>query len=503
MFSGFSQEIRRLNGCRFQEVNCMNIPFVVKITGVFLSFLGVAMLIPAGVDFIGHDPDWKVFALSGLYTVVSGMILYFPNRSQAALLNIRESYLLIFLSWVFISIFGAVPFYFCDQNISMVDAFFETVSGLTTTGATIFSGLDNMPPGILIWRAILQWTGGIGVIVLAVGILPFLGVGGMRMFRIESSDQSEKPVPRIKKILQGIMGIYIGLTIICTIAYYFAGMTGFEAWAHSLTTVSTGGFSTKDASMGYFPSPVIHWIAIIFMILGSLPFVLYFQAIRGKFSDLFRDEQVRYFLAFLGISTVGLTLYVWQTGKESLGDTFNHVMFHVTSIVTTTGFTTTDYSVWGTMAFETFFLLTFVGGCSGSTSGGIKFFRFQIIFKLIRMRFRQLINPTLVASPKFNQEVVTQEIRESVTIFFCFYIFVACGLALALSALNLDFITSVSAAATTIGNVGPGLGDIIGPAGNFQSLPDSAKWILCFGMLAGRLELYPILMIFTIRYWDY
>lgn len=481
----------------------MNIPFVVKITGVFLSFLGVAMLIPAGVDFMGQDPDWKVFALSGLYTVVSGMILYFPNRSQATLLNIRESYLLISLSWVFISLFGAVPFYFCNQNISMVDAFFETVSGLTTTGATIFSGLDNMPPGILIWRAILQWTGGIGIIVLAVGILPFLGVGGMRIFRIESSDQSEKPVPRIKTITQGIIWIYIGLTVICAIAYYFAGMTWFEAWAHSLTTISTGGFSTSDASLGYFSSPVIHWIAIIFMILGSLPFVLYFQAIRGKLSDLFLDEQVRHFLTFLGISTVGLTLWVWQTGKESLGDTFSYVMFHVTSIVTTTGFTTTDYSVWGTMAFQTFFLLLVVGGCSGSTSSGIKIFRFQIIFKLIRIRFHQLINPTLVTSPKFNQEVVTHEIRESVLIFFCFYIFVACGIALALSAFNLDLITSASAAATTIANVGPGLGDIIGPAGNFQSLPDSAKWILCFGMLAGRLELYPILMIFTIRYWDY
>ncbi len=481
----------------------MNFLFVFKVVGIFVSVLGVAMFVPAAIDFNAHNPDWKVFFISGSGTIASGLLLYFLNRQEETSLNIRESYLLTFISWASVSAFGAIPFYLSNQDISLVNAFFETVSGLTTTGSTIFSGLDGLPPGILFWRAILQWIGGIGIIVLAIGILPFLGVGGMRMFHTESSDQSEKPVPRTKNVIQGIIGIYVALTIFCTVAYYFAGMTGFEAWAHSFATLSTGGFSTSDASMGHFSNPIIHWIAILFMILGSLPYILFFQAVRGKVSELIKDDQVRFFLAFLSISTLVLTLWLWQTGKESLGDAFSHVVFHVTSIVTTTGFTTTDYSVWGTMAFETFFFFMFIGGCSGSTSSGIKIFRFQVMFKLIRLRFIHLINPNVVVSPKFNGQVITHEIRESVMAFFSFYIFITCAIALMLSALDLDFITSVSAAATTIANVGPGLGNIIGPAGNFQSFPDSAKWILCFAMLAGRLELFTILIIFTPRFWRY
>lgn len=479
----------------------MNFRYVLKIIGGLLIALGITMAVPALIDFYSNHPNWPVFSLCALATLIAGLTLYLTAPGENAPLNIFDSYLLTFISWLLISIFGALPLFFSQESLSWTDAFFESVSGLTTTGATIFTGIDSLPPGILMWRSILQWIGGIGIVVLAISLLPSLGTGVGRIFHMESSDQSEQPAPRMKSFIQALVQIYTLLTLLCALGYYLTGMSPFEAVAHSLTTLSTGGFSTSDASFGHFTNPGTHWVAIVFMVLGSLPYLLYYRAARGNWEDLVKDDQVRFFLAFLGISTAILTLSVWQQDNEPPFEAFQHVLFHVTSIVTTTGYTTTDYSVWGTLAFETFFLFLFVGGCSGSTASGIKMFRFQIILRMIQIRFKQLLHPHVIVTPKFNGKSIEGETREAVALFFCLYIFFSCAVALSLSTLGLDFITSASAAATAITNVGPGLGSIVGPVGNFQPLPDTAKWILSFAMLAGRLELFTVFIIFTPAFW--
>lgn len=479
-----------------------NFLFILLINGLILSLFGVVMLLSSWVDLVTQDPNWITFIKSGGVSLATGMVFYIAGRKHRdTFLGARDSYLLTFLSWIFISIFGAMPFYFSELQPSLTDSIFESISGLTTTGSTIFSGLDEMPKGILLWRSILQWIGGIGIIVLAIGFLPVLGTGGLRLFHTESSDQTQKPVPRMITLVRSITLIYIFLTVSCAAAYYLAGMTPFEAVAHAMTTLSTGGFSTSDASLGHFDSTIIHWIAIVFMILGSLPYVLYFKALNHNTASLYNDDQVRFFLRFLAISTVSLTLWLWGTDRESLWDAFNHVAFHITSIVTTTGFTTADYSAWGELAFAVFFFFLFIGGCFGSTSSGIKVFRFQVIFKLIQLQFRRLLNPHGIFTAKFNNNAISVEAREAVTSFFGFYILFTCVIAILLSFAGLDFVTSASGAATAVANVGPGLGNMIGPLGNFQPLPDFAKWVLCFAMLAGRLELFTILVVFAPSFW--
>ena len=481
----------------------MNSRYVLKIIGGLLIALGITMAVPALIDFYSNHPNWPVFSLCGLATLVFGLVLYFSAANAPSSLSISDAYLLTFLSWLLISIFGALPLFLSQENLSWTDAFFESVSVLTTTGATIFTGIDSLPPGILMWRSILQWIGGIGVIVLAISLLPALDSGAGRIFHMESSDQSEKPSPRMKPFIQALVQIYTLLTLLCALGYYLTEMSPFEAVAHSLTTLSTGGFSTSDASFGHFTNPGTYWVAIVFMVLGSLPYLLYYQAARGNWEDLVKDDQVRFFLAFLGISTAILTLSVWPQGNESLFDALQQVLFHITSIVTTTGYTAIDYSIWGTLAFETFFLFLFVGGCSGSTAGGIKMFRFQIILRMIQVQFKRLLHPHVIVTPKFNGKPVEADMREVVTLFFCLYIFFTCAVTLCLSTLGLDFITSASAAATAITNVGPGLGSIVGPVGNFQPLPDTAKWLLSFAMLAGRLELFTVFIIFTPTFWKH
>ncbi|KMP10299.1 hypothetical protein UZ36_08035 [Candidatus Nitromaritima sp. SCGC AAA799-C22] len=480
----------------------MNFRYIFYIVGIFLILLGLAMFAPATIDFVSDSSDWKSFVGAGTFTIVIGFCLYFINRGEIIDLQVRDCFLITSVSWLLIGTFAAIPLFLSKLGLSYTDAFFETIAGLTTTGSTIFSGLDNLPRGILLWRGLLQWIGGIGIIMLATSIMPFLGVGGMRLFYTESSTQSTNIMLRIKKVAQFIAMIYFGLTLICAMAYYFSGMSLFEASIHSMTTLSTGGFSTSDASLGHFSNPAIHRIAILFMILGSLPFLLYIRALQGHSNELWKDEQIRFYFGFLLATIFILTIWLWGTGEEPFFEVLDHVAFHVTSIVTTTGFTTTDYSVWGTLAFEMFFFLLFIGGCSGSTASGIKIFRFLVIYKLIQIKMKRLLNPRIVIFPKFNDNTISESAKDSVMAFFGCYVFFTCGLILMLSTLGLDFITSASAAVTAIANVGPGLGDIIGPSGNFQSLPDSAKWLLSFGMLAGRLELFTILIMFSPRFWQ-
>ena len=477
---------------------------LVRLLGGMLLALAAAMLLPAAVDAFAGHPDWWAFVLSSAVTFACGGGLRYAVRHRiAAGLNLRQAFLLTPLSWLVICVFAATPLYFSESaplRNSYTNAFFETMSGLTATGATVIVGLDTAPPGVLLWRALLQWMGGIGIVAMAIAILPTLGVGGMQLFRTESSDRSEKVMPRVREIATAIGLIYVALTAACGVAYWIAGMTPFDAVAHALTTVSTAGYSTSDASLGKWDNPAIHWIAILFMISGALPFVLYLRLVRGD-RDALRSSQVRTFLLFCAVVSAALAAWLVLTGRYGWADAVRHAAFNVVSVVTTTGFATTDYSQWGNVVVGLFFALAFVGGCTGSTSGGIKIFRFEVMARLLRSYFLHLLYPRGVFPTVYAGRELPQEVVTSVVVFFTVY-FVSYGaLTIILMALDLDFLTSASAAVAALSNVGPGLGDIVGPAGNFARVPDIVKWLLCFAMLLGRLELFTVLILFMPRFW--
>lgn len=469
--------------------------------GILLTTLAAGMCVPAIADLIAGHGDWRVFAGAAGLNAFLGVTMVLTMRGGEARISTRQAFLLTTLSWVVIAVAGALPFAFADLNLSFTDAVFEAMSGITTTGATVLTGLDKAPPGILLWRALLQWFGGIGIIVMAVAILPQLQVGGMQLFRMESSDQSEKVMPRIAQITTAIALIYVGLTTLCAALYWIAGMSGFEAIAHSMTTIATGGFSTRDGSVGFFRSAAIDWIAVVFMILGALPFVLYLQTVRGNLVPIFRDSQVRWFLI---IAATAIALMVtWRTLVNGVhfGEAARFVSFNAVSIMTGTGYSTTDFGLWGAFPVALFFFLMFVGGCAGSTTCGLKVFRLQVLYANTVAQIGKLIQPHGVFIPHFNRKPIPQSASESVLSFFFLYILSFGALAMGLGWMGLDFITAVSGAASAIANVGPGLGAVIGPGGTYAPLPDAAKWLLSFGMLLGRLELFTVLVLFTPAFW--
>lgn len=474
---------------------------VFLIIGSLLSVLACGMALPAMVDLASDNEDWHVFGAAGIATLFVGVSLILMNRAGGTRLNLRQAFLLTTTSWIFIGAFAALPFVFASLNLSYADAFFEAMSGLTTTGGTVIIGLDNAPPGILLWRALLQWMGGIGIIAMAVAVFPMLRVGGMQLFRLESSDKSEKVLPRAAQIASGIALIYVTLTVTCASLYWIGGMTALEAVANGMSTLATGGFATADASFARFDSVFIELVAIVFMMLGGMTFVLFLRVHQGEWRAPFRDLQTQwYFGLFLGF-TVAITLWHWLVNGAAFGFSLRHSAFNVASILTTTGFASTDYSLWGPFPVVLFFLLTFVGGCSGSTSGGIKVFRFQILFEIGRAYMRHAVAPSGVFVPKYNRRQITESVMQSLLAFIALYFVSWAVISAALALCGLDPITSMSGAATALGNVGPGLGDIIGPAGTFAPLPDSAKWILSFAMLLGRLELVTVLVLLTRGFW--
>jgi trk system potassium uptake protein TrkH len=458
------------------------------------------MVFPALADLSVGNKDWQVFAAAAVVTVFASGALLFSNRGPIEL-GLRQAFALTTLCWVTLSAFGALPLMLSDLRLGGADAFFESISGLTTTGSTVLVGLDHLPPGILLWRALLQWIGGIGIIIMGIAILPFLQVGGMQLFRAESSDRSDKPLPRIRQVAHGIALTYVLLTFWCAVLYWSAGMTGFDALTHAMTTLSTGGYSTSDGSIGHFNSPTIDWIAIVFMLAGAIPFVLYVRMFHREPLVIFKNSQVRAFLVFLTSLVVALTAWLYITQPIAVGDALRLVAFNVVSIVTTTGYATTDYSLWGSTAVIVFLAITVIGGCTGSTAGGIKIMRFEIMILSARMQANRLIHPHRSAALTYNRAPVTSDVQISVAVFSTvFFMSIALGTA-ALSALGLDLLTSLSAAATAVANVGPGLGETIGPAGNFASLPDTAKWLLAIGMLLGRLELFTVLILLHPGFW--
>ena len=466
-----------------------------------MSTLALAMCIPAIADAAAGNPDWQVFAGSATLTLFIGVMLMLTMRSTIRHLTLHQAFVLTTLCWIVTPTFTALPFSFADLGLSYTDAFFEAMSGVTTTGATVITGLDTAPPGILLWRAILQWLGGIGIIAMAIAVLPMLRVGGMQLFHMESSDTSEKVLPRTAQITAWIAVIYLALTLLCALAFWLAGMGGFDAWTHAMTTIATGGFSTHDGSIGHFASPVIEAIATIFMLAGALPFVLYLRFIRGQRRAFFTDSQVRLF-ALLVFATVAATTLYLAVGLELHSvSAFRLAAFNVVSMMTGTGYATADFSQWGNFAIVLLFFVMFTGGCAGSTTCGLKVFRLQVLAGTAITQIRQLTQPHGVFITYYNGKPVPESAVDSVMSFFVLYVACFATLAVALGLTGMDFLSAASGAASAIANVGPGLGPVIGPAGTYAPLEDSAKWILAGGMLLGRLELFTVLVLLAPAFW--
>ncbi|MFA0439653.1 potassium transporter TrkH [Vibrio sp. 10N.286.49.C2] len=478
-------------------VNARPVLFVI---GLVLSKLALFMYVPTLVAFFTGTAGFLDFGLAVIITHLAAFICLSIGRTKTFHLSVRDMFLITSLVWIIASAFAALPFVFIN-HISFTDAYFETMSGITTTGSTVLSGLDTMAPSILLWRSILQWLGGIGFIVMAVAILPVLNVGGMRLFQTESSDWSDKSSPRAKTVAKNIVLVYLVLTILCLIGYLATGMSFFDAINHAFTTLSTGGYSTSDGSMNHFTNGA-HWVGTVFMFLGGLPFLLFVAALsKRSVRVLINDAQVRGFTyLFLTSSTL---VALWLTLKDgyAISDAFRVAMFNIVSVVTTTGFGLEDFTAWGALPSVVFAFMMMAGACSGSTSGGIKIFRFQIAITLLNKQMMKLIHPSGVFVQRYNHRQVNDDIVRSVVAFVLMFFATIMVLAAGLSAMGLDPVTSISGAITAVANVGPGMGDIIGPTGNFAPLPDAAKWLLSLGMLMGRLEILTLLVLFFPAFW--
>ena len=469
--------------------------------GVLLAILGIFMLIPFFIQFLYNDKN-NGFLSSSSINVFIGILLILTNIQEDKKLNLQQAFLLTVLSWLSIAFFGSLPFMLSDLNLTFVDSFFESMSGITTTGSTIITNLDSAPKNILIWRAILQWLGGIGIIVMAITILPLLNVGGMQLFRMESSDTAEKILPKTREISLLIAIIYLGLTLVCGLAYWLAGMNTFDSIAHSMTTIATGGFSTYSNSIGHFQNPKIEIVSIIFIVLGSLPFLAYLKFAKGDKKIFFKDVQIKGLIYLLLVCVFLMFLYLLFNNHElSFLENLRISTFNVVSILSGTGYVTSDFSLWGKFPLIFFLFLMFIGGCAGSTTCGIKIFRFQILGIFVSNQIKRLLYPRGIFSMKYNNEKISNTFIYSIITFIFLYFFIFFILAAVLSLNGLDFVTALSGAASAISNVGPGLGDVIGPNGNYSNLPNFSKLSLSLGMLLGRLELFAVLVLFFPSFW--
>lgn len=471
------------------------------VVGLLIALLGAAMLLPLLIDITEGRGHWPTFAQSALITIFSGSMLALSCANAVGeRLSIQQTFLITVGVWLALPIFGALPFVMGATESRFVDAFFEAMSGLTTTGSTVLSGLDALPKGLLMWRGILQWLGGIGIIVVAMVFLPELRVGGMQIFRAEAFDTMGKILPRASQIAAQISVIYIGITVACILSYVLVGMNFFDATVHALTTVSTGGFSNYDASFGAF-SGAAEYVAAVFMILAALPFVRYVQLINGNGKALFSDVQVRGFITVIvclvGVTTITL-LHIFPHHWEQA---FREALFNITSIISGTGYASVDYMRWGSFLITIFFFIGLIGGCAGSTACSVKIFRYQLLIASIRSQIQRTRSPHGIFTPRYDGRPVGDDVLNSVMSFFMFFTLSLGLLSVLLAMTGLDFTTSVSGAASALANIGPGLGDIIGPAGNFSSLNDTAKWLLATAMLVGRLEVVAVYVILTVRFW--
>ena len=462
------------------------------------ALLGGLMLFPAVADFLAGNPDWQVFAVSAAAILFTGGLVYSAMRKLKTELELRQIFIFVPLVWFMACVIGAIPLFLSGLDLSLTDAFFESASGFTTTGSTVLTGLDHLPPGILLWRSMVQWIGGLGVVVMGLVLLPSMRSGGQQLFLLESSDRSEKPFAHARLFAERIAMVYLLLTLACAISYWMLGMSLFDAFNHAMTTVSTGGYSTSDGSMGSFGTTAILLTATVFMFLGGLPFIFLIRLAAGRFE---KEVQIGYFIAMIAGAALAVLVTLILAGEPASGKQIVHVLFNVVSIITTTGYASEDYLTWGPAAIAVFFFLTFVGGCSGSTSGGYKQFRFVIVRQVIADSLAKTFRPHQVSRLKYGDRILDSEVVTSVMIFSFLYGGTFIIFAIIYGVLGLDFETAISGSATAIANVGPGIGSIIGPAGNFSTLSDPIKWMLCFEMIVGRLEIMSVYVLLVPSFW--
>ena len=477
-----------------------NYKTVFFVLGILLIILGFFMMVPVIVQLIFDQFD-GTFIYSSAITIFMGILFLLSNLDQDKKLNVQQAFLLTSLSWTSIAIFGSLPFIFSNLELTFSDAFFESMSGITTTGSTIMQDLNSAPKAILIWRSLLQWLGGIGIVVMAITVMPLLNIGGMQLFKLDSGDTTEKILPKTREIAFNIFSIYCFLSIICAISYFFAGMNFFDSIAHAMTTIATGGFSTYNESIGYFQNPKIEITSIIFIILGSIPFLAYLKYLEGNKKIFFQDIQIRGLIYICIISIIIMTLYLFINDQENFLSNLRISAFNVVSILSGTGYVTADFDIWGKFSLVFFLILMFIGGCAGSTACGIKIFRIQILWLFIVNQIKKSIYPRGVFPLSYNKGKIGKRFISSIISFIFLYFLIFFLAAMLLSLTGLDFVTSFSGAATAISNVGPGLGEIIGPSGNFNELSNIAKWILSFSMLLGRLEIFALLILFFPGFW--
>ncbi|MGK2871711.1 MAG: TrkH family potassium uptake protein [Alphaproteobacteria bacterium] len=476
------------------------------VVGYMLIALGTSMTMPALVDFASDNRDWLGFVRAAALTIFTGLALALAGRAPAGRslpgLSLRQAFLLTSLSWIMISVFAALPFIFVAAELSVPDAIFEAVSGFTTTGSTVITGLDTIDPGTLLWRGLLQWAGGVGIVVTAIAVMPLLQVGGMQLFHMESSDRSdEKFLPRMTQVARTTGLIYLGLSLACALSYWAGGMSAFEAIVHMMATVSTGGFSTSDQSFANWNSVTLDVTAIVFMFLGALPIMLFWPAVHGKPMVLFGNSQVRAFFMITTAIIVILTVFQWASGLHGGWQSLRYAAFSTVSMITSTGFMNTDYGLWGPFATILFICVMLLGGCSGSTAGGVKIFRVQVLYLAMVSQIRRVLYPNGVYSARYNNRPLPDATISSVTGFLFLYLLTFAGSGLILATLGLDMTTAFSAAAAMLGNSGPGMGPIVGPAGNYSTLSPPQIWVLTLTMLLGRLELLTVYVLFLPRFW--
>lgn len=473
---------------------------ILFINGVLLTILSLSMTLPMLADFYFGYEDWKVFFTCIIITAFFGGAMILSNTGGGFSLSIREAFILAVSSWVILPIFAALPFWLSSLNMTWTGSFFESMSSLTTTGATVLTDLEKVPAGILLWRALLQWLGGIGMIVLSVSLLPFLNIGGMQIFRREYAD-TEKIFSRTLQLLTSLFMLYLAFSVTCALLYMATGMQVFDAIVLSMSTISTGGFSTFTYSFAAIDNPATEAVAIVFMLMGCLPFVLYIKAVRGNPGSIFRDTQVRWFLSGVVLSVLAIAFSLYSQGLYDWPQALHTATFHTVSLMTGTGFFYEDYSLWGGFCLTLMFFLIAVGGCSGSSTSGIKIFRFQILYSVVKVQLYRLIYPHGVFLPHYNRKPMPPDVAVSVMSFLCVYALSFAVIALLLSLTGLDLITALSATLGCLANLGTGFGATVGPHGSYAPLNDFALWALCFAMLLGRLEMFTVLVIFTPYFW--
>lgn len=485
-----------------QALSVLNLRPVAATLGILLAILGLSMLLPALVDIAAGSGGQGAFIGGAAITIFVGVLLWMSGRSSGVQkLDLRQAFLLTSSVWVVLTLFAALPLMWGHSQLSFTKAMFEAMSGLTTTGASVMSGLDAQPPGILLWRALLHWFGGIGIIAIAIAVLPVLSIGGMQLFRTESSDKSEKLLPRAGAIAKGLITAYVLLTALCAVSFAAAGLGAFDAVTLAMSTLSSGGFANSDYSLMVFKNPAVDYVAIVFMLVAALPFPLYVRALNGDVRRLFTNSEVRVFFAIVALFTAASFLQQTFQGIASGETAFRGALFTVASLISTTGFMAVDYTNWGALSNAIFFVLMFAGGCTGSTAGGLKAMRIAITSKAIRQHFKRIAFRHGVFPLRYGGAPVADDVVASVLsfVFLYFATFVVAGVLLNL--MGLDLTTAFSAAVSCLANVGPGLGPVVGPSSNYASLPDAALWVLVLTMMLGRLEILTVLVLLVPRFW--